>query len=196
MNKQIKKQLAPLCILVSVIIFAAVLFFTVKPLFESFSEAKTQRENAEREEKELAEKDRLLKEEAAKEEMRLKAIKPIYQSDLQSDAENLGMFGSMFEDIIRRVQYNGLYIRSIEYDLKPASDLLFQKFAEEYNVCELKFFLVGTYAQLQSFLVELNNTFPYLSTVSALDVAAFSENTDYILINMSITLYSKKPAKK
>ena len=51
MNKQIKKQLAPLCILVSVIIFAAVLFFTVKPLFESFSEAKTQRENAEREEK-------------------------------------------------------------------------------------------------------------------------------------------------
>ncbi len=196
MNKQLKKQIVPLCILVSVIIFVAVLYFGVKPLVDKYNEAKIQQQNAAREEQELAEKDKQMKEENTKEEMKLKAIKQIYQANQNATGENLGMFGNMFEDIIKRVQYNGLLIRSIEYDLKPAFDQIYQKFPDDYNVCELKFFLVGTYSQLQSFLVELNNTFPYLLTLSKLDVAAFSDNTDYILISMSLTLYSKKAKAK
>ena len=38
-----------------------------------------------------------------------------------------------------------------------------------------------------------NNNFEYLVYISSLSVTAFERNTDYILANTSITLYSKKP---
>ncbi len=192
MNKQLKKQIIPLCILVSVLIFIGIVFSTVKPLIEEFNNAKNDKANAEQQARELEEQDKILKEKNTKEEMKLRSIKQIYETNQASANENLGMFGNMFEDIIKRVKYNGLLIRSIEYDLKPAFDPLYQKFPESYNACELKFFLVGTYSQLQTFLVELNNNFPYLITVSKLDISSFSGNTDYILIGLSLTLYSKK----
>ncbi len=196
MDKQLKKLIVPGAILASIVIFVGILFATINPMIEEYNQSKSQQEAKAQEEKQLEEEVKKKEEEETKEAMRLKAIKPIYQSDLSSSAENLGIFGNMFEDIIKRVQYNGLAIRSIEYDLKPASDLFYQKFSEDYNVCELKFFLVGTYTQLQSFLVELNNTFPYFISISKLEASAFIGNTDYILVILSVDLYSKKIAEK
>mgnify|MGYP003295340513 CR=1 FL=1 len=40
---------------------------------------------------------------------------------------------------------------------------------------------------------EVNNNFEYLTYLSKLSVTAFSKNTDYLLINAAITIYSKKP---
>ena len=71
-----------------------------------------------------------------------------------------------------------------------------EEHADTYNACELKFFFVGTYSQLQSFLSEINNNFEYLTFVSKLSVTAFAKNTDYLLINTSITIYSKKTANE
>lgn len=192
MNTQIKKYLLPIGIAVSVIVFLVVTYVLVQPIVSDFITTKQAKESAEVEEKQLAEEDKRLQEESNKEAIRLKSLKQIYETNLKSSVANLGIFGTMFEEIIDRVQYSGLMIRSIEYDLKPETDMIYQKFEAKYNVCELKFFLVGTYSQLQAFLVDLNNTFPYLLTISKIDVEAFSNNTDYILIDLSINLYSKK----
>ena len=101
----------------------------------------------------------------------------------------------MFEEIIKRAQSNGLLIRSIEYDMKPADDPIYMEYSDTYNVCQLKFFLVGSYSQLQAFLNGINNNFEYLTSISKLNVTAFRANTDYLLINLGITLYSKKQQK-
>ena len=108
---------------------------------------------------------------------------------------NLSVFGTMFEDIIAKIQKNGLFIRSIEYNMRPEADQIYQIGSKSYNVCELNFFLVGTYSQLQDLLVEMNNNFNYLTYISKLNITSFNANTDYLLIDTSITLYSKKPTK-
>lgn len=192
MNKQLKKAQVPLGILAALAVFGGLSFYLINPVISDFMSAKTAKEQAIEEERRLAEEDQRIKSKTAQEEMKIKSLKTIYESNFKSSVANLGIFGTMFEDIITRVQTAGLMIRAIEYDLKPASDVIFQKFEAKYNVCELKFFLVGTYSQLQTFLVDLNNTFPYLVSVSKIDVEAFANNTDYLLIDLSVNLYSKK----
>ena len=76
--------------------------------------------------------------------------------------------------------------------MRPANDPIYIENPEIYNACELKFFFVGSYSQLQAFLSDMNNNFKYLTYISKLNITAFTSNTDYLLINISITLYSKK----
>ncbi len=194
MNKK-NKQLIPICFLTAIIIFVLIIFTITKTIWEEYSEAKEMAERSTKELQTLEERYDKTQQIRTQEEVKLKSIKQVYQSDLNSANENLGMFGTMFEDIIKRIQYNGLLIRSIEYDMHPSGDAVFSGYSDQYNVCELKFFLVGSYAQLQAFLNEMNNNFEYLISFSKLNITAFTGNTDYILVNMSITLYSKKPLK-
>ena len=101
----------------------------------------------------------------------------------------------MFDEIIKKAQANGLAIRSIEYNMNPANNEVLNSFSDLYNVCELKFFFVGTYRQLQTFLSDLIDNYQYLVSVSNMDITAFSGNTDYIIIKMGIVLYAKKPSQ-
>ena len=195
MNK-INKQLVPICFLTAIIVFALIVFTFVKNAWEEYTEAKELADKSTKELKTLEEQFDKTQQLRDQNEMKLRSIKQIYQSNLDSENENLGMFGTMFEDIIKRIQYNGLLIRSIEYDMHPATDAVFSGYSDEYNVCELKFFLVGSYAQLQAFLSEMNNNFEYLISFSKMNVTAFTGNPDYIIANISITLYSKKPSKQ
>jgi hypothetical protein len=172
--------------------------FIVRPKFQEYNEYNVRVDKNNFERKELEEQIKKIESQKEEENIKLQALKPIYASEVDSSADNLGMFGNMFEDIIRYAQNDGLLIRSIEYDLRPSTDLIYQENANAYNVCELKFFFVGTYMQLQSFLNDMNNNFQYLVHISKLDVTAFTENTDYLLVKTSITIYSKKsePKKK
>lgn len=190
------KQLVPICFLTAIIIFILIVFTVLRNKWDEYTEAKEMAERSTRELKALEEQDNKTQQLREQNEMKLRSIKQIYQSNLDSENENLGMFGTMFEDIIKRIQYNRLLIRSIEYDMHPATDAVFSGYSDEYNVCELKFFLVGSYAQLQAFLSEMNNNFEYLISFSKMNVTAFTGNSDYIIANISITLYSKKPSKQ
>ena len=190
------KQLVPICFLTAIIIFILIVFTVLRNKWDEYTEAKEMAERSTRELKALEEQDNKTQQLREQNEMKLRSIKQIYQSNLDSENENLGMFGTMFEDIIKRIQYNGLLIRSIEYDMHPATDAVFSGYSDEYNVCELKFFLVGSYAQLQAFLSEMNNNFEYLISFSKMNVTAFTGNSDYIIANISINLYSKKPSKQ
>lgn len=191
MNKKLN-QLVPLIFLLAVIIFFALIYTMVKKSFDDYNTAIA---NAKQAQEEMKNKEKEATEAEAKhaqEEMKLKSIKQIYQTNVDSSIAGLSIYGNMFEDIIQRAQTNNLLIRSIEYDLRPSYDPIFASFSNIYNACELKLYLVGNYTQLRSFLIEMNNNFPYLMSISKLDVTAFAANTDYILIKLSITLYSKR----
>lgn len=194
MNKK-NKQYVPLCFLAAVILFVVILFVMVKQPYEEYSElsSRSVRQGIELQNLEK----RIGEVETANEqdELKLKSIKPVYEAK-GTNSNNLAIYGTMFEDIIGRARANGLMIRSIEYDMRPGNDPLFAEYSDIYNVCELRFFLVGTYEQFQAFLGGINNNFEYLTSISKLNITAFSSNTDYLLINFGITLYSKKPGNK
>lgn len=188
------KQIVSLCYLVAIVVFVAIVYVMVSTSFEEYKNISDSQSAVNAEFQSYKSQYEQSKEKKAKDEIQLQSIKPVYETSENSTNENLGVFGTMFEDIIKKAQYNGLMVRSIEYDMRPSDDALYNGFSDLYNVCELKFFFVGTYAQLRTFLNEMVNDFKNLVSISRLNVTAFNGNTDYLLINMSITLYSKKPA--
>lgn len=195
--KKTNKQMVPLLFLVGVLLFIGILYFLVSPAYTEYAETK---ESSERSAKELAnveQKYNKEKEKRAQEEIQLKSIKQVYQTNYnKATTDNLAMFGDMFDELIKRAQYNNLFIRSIEYDMKPLNDSIYANFSQQYNACELKFVLVGKYPDLKAYLNEITNNFQYLLSVSKVNITAFPSDTDYLLINMGITLYSKKPVAK
>lgn len=192
MNKK-NKNLAYLCILVAIILFFGLIWVFVVPSYNEFESTKSQLTQNEKELERLEAESAKIKDRQAKEELQLKSLKQIYQNDLKGSSDNLSVFGTMFDDLIKTAQANGLLIRSIEYDMNPGSDPIVNNFAAQYNACELKFFFVGSYSQLKTYLNEITAKFPYLLSISSLNVTAFPENTDYLLIKLSVNLYSKKP---
>lgn len=117
-------------------------------------------------------------------------LKPFYKPEFQSP-DSVASFGGMFEDIIDYIKINGLMLRSIEYNINPEQDLIFKSFASAYNVCEVKLFLVGTYPQLQTFFNDLY-AYPYYLNVTKIDIKSYEPKPQYLLVNLSIDLYSKK----
>ena len=192
MNKN-KNQIILLAGIVAVVIVLGIFYAFIPRMFEDYSRAA---ENAERSTKDLERVEaEFNKSESAllKEEDLLKNIKAIYQANPTSSTDNLSMFGSQFDDVIQRIQQNGLMIRAIEYQMTPDFDPLSK--ANDYNTCALKFFLVGSYSQLKTLLHELNTNFPYLLGLSKVNILVYEDNTDYILADFAVTLYSKKAKK-
>lgn len=193
MKKQ-NKQIVPLCFLAAILLFGVIIYTMINPVLSEYTDSKASSTRNEKELENVKQKYNKAKEKRDQEEMQLKSIKQVYQTNYEgTSTDNLAMYGDMFEDIIKRAQYNNLFIRSIEYDTKPVSDSIYANFSEQYNACELKFVLVGKYPQLKAFLNDIANNFQYLLSISRINVTAFSGDTDYILIDMGLTLYSKKP---
>lgn len=117
-------------------------------------------------------------------------LKPFYKQDYAQN-DSIAAFGGMFEDIVDYIKIDGLLLRSIEYNINPENDLIFKNFASSYNVCEIKLFLVGTYPQLQSFFRDIE-AYPYYISVAQINISPYESNKKYLLINLSINLYSKK----
>lgn len=191
MNKK-NNQYVPICFIVAFLIGLAMIVMLVQPAWNEYSEVSSSKIKADSELANLNERIDKEKKRLAEEEMNLKSIKQIYEATIDS-SENLAAYGPMFDEIVKLAQSNELFIRSIEYDTKPADSAIYNNFSEQYNVCKLKFFFVGKYPQLRSFLNDITNNFQYLVSVSDLNVTAFTGNTDYILINLGVILYSKKP---
>lgn len=186
------KQLITLCLIAAPIIFICILGTMIRGNVEDLQNAKNNSITAERNALKLKKEADEIDKKQTEEQNQLKSIKPVLDEPSASDGESLGVFGEMFDKVIALSRENGLLLRSLEYEKNPADDAIYQDFSDQYHVCELKFFFVGTYAQLRSFMDAIVNQYSYLVSISRLNVTAFSDNTDYILINMSITLYSKK----
>lgn len=191
MNKK-NNQLVPICFLVAILLGFAMFGMLAKPAWEEYNEASSSKVRAEKELANLNERIEKEKQRRAADEINLKSIKQVFETSTNS-SDNLSAYGSIFDSIIKLAQSNNLFIRSIEYDTKPTNSAVYNNFSEQYNVCNVKFFFVGKYPQLRDFLNDITNNFQYLLSVSELKVTAFSGDTDYILIRIGITLYSKKP---
>lgn len=191
MNKK-NNQLVPICFLVAILLGFAIFASLAKPAWDEYNDAKNNQARTEKELANLNERIEKEKQRRAEDEINLKSIKQVFETSTNS-SDNLSAYGSIFDDIIKLAQSNNLFIRSIEYDTKPANSTVYNNFSEQYNVCNVKFFFIGKYPQLRSFLNDITNNFQYLLSVSDLRVTAFSGDTDYILIKIGITLYSKKP---
>mgnify|MGYP005765072887 CR=1 FL=1 len=192
--KKNKKLVIIICFVAAALLFVCILVSMIKGNVEDIQNAKAMSIEAEQSAQRLEQQAKELAEQQEQEKSKLSSIKPVIQEPDDSDGESLGVFGGMFDKVIALSKESGLLLRSIEYEMNPMDDAIYQNFSDIYNVCELKFFFVGSYTQLRSFLDAMVNKFEYLVSISRLNVTAFSENTDYILINMSITLYSKKAA--
>ena len=185
------QKLVPICLLAAVLIMVAILYARCWPKIEEIQSTKQSVAESTRTRETLKNQMDDLESQRALNDMKMKNLKTIVETNVSSNVENLGIFGNLFETIVSKAQKNGLLIRAIEYNLNPASDPIFQKNPDGYNVCELKLSLVGGYNQLRAFIADLNGI-EHLIYLSKLNVTAFSENTDYLLIHMSINLYSKK----
>ncbi len=195
MNKNFNK-LVPYCIVAAILAFVIIIFLICKTKIGEYNDIKGKSIRSSLEKQKLEAESKQIEAERQAETMKLKAIKPIYETELNTNTENLGVFGKMFDEIIKKVQQNGLLIRSIEYNMHPETDPVYAEASDIYNVCNLKFFLVGSYSQLQNFLTDINRNFSYLVYLSEVSVTAFPSNTDYLIINLTIALYSKKPEQQ
>lgn len=194
MNKKYQ-QFVPWSLVFAAVVVLVVLFFVSKPKIEEYNNVRLEVAQNNEQRKKLEEQIKQEESEKQAQEIKLRALKPIFKSKVKGN-ENLGVFGDMFENIIKVAQSNGLLIRSIEYNMKPTNDPLYKENSDSYNACELKFFFIGTYSQLQSFLIDMNNNFEYLISLSGLSISSFPENQDYLLINQIITVYSEKPVEQ
>ncbi len=195
MNKKNSSQYVLICFVAGVFICIAVIYLLIAPALTSFQEGSRGQTNSESELKKITEKVEKEKRRLEEEEINLRSIKQIYETNVDGDASNLSSFGTMFDDVIKIAQQNSLFIRSIEYDTTPDENSVYANFNDQYNVCKLKFFFVGKYSNLRTFLNDITNNFKYLISISDLNVTVFSSDTDYILIRISLSLYSKKPFK-
>ncbi len=190
MNSSNQKYV-PFVYLAAFLFFLAIVYFACMPRIEEYSSAKSNMDNTKLQKENLQKQYSEIESKQALAEMKMKNIKTIVETNVSSADENLAMFGNMFEQILTKVQSNGIHIRAIEYNLSPAADPIYKENSEGYNVCELKLNLVGTYNQIKTFITDLNNL-ENLLYISKMDVTAFSGNTDYLLANISVNLYSKK----
>ena len=190
MNNSNQKYV-PFVYAAAVLLGLLVLWFIVYPKWNEYQAAKENAASSAREKESLQQQVNDIESKQALDEMKMKNIKTIVETNVSSSDENLAMFGNMFEQILGKVQSNGIHIRSIEYDLSPQLDPIYALNADGYNVCELKLTLVGSYGQLKTFISDLNGL-EHLLYISKMDVTAFSGNTDYLLAKLSINLYSKK----
>lgn len=190
------KKIAPICIALACIVFCIIIYFIISKTYEELNNAKLRSIDAKQSLERLQLEDAQIAKQQEKDELELRSIKPIFQAPENTDDQNLAAFGQMFEKIISVAKSSGLLLRSIEYNMNPPEDAVYKDFGNLYNVCDINFFFVGTYMQLKSFLMAITNNFEYLVSISNLNVSSYSQNPDYILINLSLTLYSKKPVKE
>lgn len=189
MNRKNQKYI-PICYVLAVVIFFGIIYLLCQPKFDEYNQSQNSSVSSTKERDSLEQKLKKLESEKAIADMKMKNLKTIVETNVDPSAANMGMFGNLFETIITKARSNGLLIRAISYDLNPESDLIFRENAG-YNVCELKLSLVGEYMKLKQFLIDLNSL-DNLIYISKIDITAFSGNTDYLVINLSINLYSKK----
>ena len=189
MNKTNQKYI-PLCYVLAVVLFFGLIYFLCQPKFEEYSSSSSTAKSSEREKEELQKQLKKIEADNALADMKMKNLKTIVETNVDPSAANMGMFGNLFETIITQARNDGLLIREISYELNPENDPIYKENAG-YNVCELKLSLVGEYTRLKQFLIDLNSL-EHLIYISKIDVTAFSGNTDYLIINLSINLYSKK----
>ena len=124
MNKK-NNNLVPIIFVVAILLFGVIAYMMVGTAKDEYDNALASQVSSTSDLDTYKSQYETSKAEREKNELQIQSIKQVYQSTMNGANENLGVFGTMFEDIIKKAQYNGLLIRSIEYDMRPSSDPLY-----------------------------------------------------------------------
>ena len=188
------KQIVPICILLALVLFGFIAFSMIKASIEEYSAASSRNVSVQQELEQVQLTEQQESEKQRANELKINSIKPVFPAPKGADPQTLTVFGGMFNELANSiVKTNDLYIRSIEYKMNPPGDELLKDYSNDYNVCEVKFFLVGTYFSFHRYLQEFVKS-PFFMTITNLDISTYPDNTDYILIHLTVNLYSKKVA--
>ena len=103
----------------------------------------------------------------------------------------MSSFGVMFEDVIQSAKYNGLKLRSIEYNMNPAYDVVQKNIGSEYNVCAVQMQLIGSYMQFRSYFQDIYN-YPYLINLDKISIVPYADNKRILIADVTVILYSAK----
>lgn len=180
-------------LIIGVIIIVLLAIFGIRYIVISASKLQSTTKEYKTKQNELKEAKKKLEEfEKAKQEMldKQNKIKPVFAPKAAPE-DSIASFGGMFEDIIDYVKMNGIMLRSVEYSINPPEDPIYSQFPALYNVCRVNLFIVGTYAQLEGFMRDLT-VYPYFINIAELNIEPYQKDKEYLLVNVSITLYSKK----
>jgi len=186
-------KIQPTEILIYVLIFVIVTFLGVKqisPITEQVNAAKETKTQKEASLEELRAKVSTI--DVAKSQMNQQneILKPFYKPEVEV-SDSIASFGGMFEDIVDYIRVNQLLLRSIKYNINPQADPIFNKFSQNYNVCEIQLYVIGTYTQIRNF-IQTVFAYPYYVSISSIEINPYEQNKQYLLANISINLYSEK----
>ena len=119
-----------------------------------------------------------------------KEEKIVYKSEIAT-LDMMSSFGVMFEDVIQSAKYNGLKLRSIEYNMNPAYDVVQKNIGSEYNVCAVQMQLIGNYMQFRSYFQDIYN-YPYLINLDKISIVPYADNKRILIADVTVILYSAK----
>ncbi len=180
-------------ILTYILIFVIIIFLGAKqiaPITEQVNSSKATKTQKEASIEELKAKASSIDLANSQLNQQKEILKPFYKPEVET-SETIASFGGMFEDIVDYIRVNQLLLRSIKYNINPESDPIFNKFSQNYNVCEIQLYVIGTYPQLRNF-VQSVFAYPYYTNISSIEINPYAQNKKYLLANISINLYSEK----
>jgi len=156
-------------------------YFSVK------GEIKTKQESVEDVKKSIADAQ---SRKAAEQNAEVKEEKQIYEPQFKS-SETMVNFNGMLETVLELAKQSGLKIKTIEFKDSPESDLVKQNHAANYDTTLLVTQVIGTYTELQNFLREIYRH-QYLIGIYDLKVVPYEFDKKILIIDLSLSLYSKK----
>lgn len=186
-------KIQPTEILIYILLIVIVIFFGIKqisPISEQINAAKQTKSQKETLIEELKTKVSTI--EVAKSQMnqQKEILKPFYRPEVET-SETIASFGGMFEDIVDYIRVNQLLLRSIKYNINPQDDVVFNKFSQNYNVCQIQLYVIGTYPQIRNF-IQTVFAYPYYVNISSIEINPYEQNKKYLLANIYINLYAEK----
>ena len=118
MNKN-NQKLVPICFVVAIVLFVLILILQCAPQWEEYQSARASVESSERQKSEMQKKISSIEAEKAMADMKMKNLKTIVETSVDSSAENLGMFGNLFE--------NKLLMPARQFDTVKSTQINIQK---------------------------------------------------------------------
>jgi len=191
MEKFIKENLVYILLVIITLVGGGVLVSkNVTTAIEHYNEAISKKEDLENKQQAYeAAKKRKEQSQTAKQKT-AQSGKVIYEVPGQQFSPEAS-FGIMIESILAHITNSGLRIRSIDYDNRsPVDDKILMTNISGYNVCEVSFVSIGTYAQLQSFFKNIVKE-NYLSNIYEVYIEPFDKNKTILIAKFKIRLYTK-----
>ncbi|MBR6162988.1 hypothetical protein IKQ26_03730 [bacterium] len=191
------KSMRPEKVIIPIIIFIAIIlaaiFFVQDPFRRTIEASDRQKAKMEERQNLQAQLD-ALESEKEQQQANMNTLKPFYVMQGEFDDTSLASFGGMLEDIVENyIKPHGVMVRSIDYTIDPPEDPITAAFAPNYRSCALELYLICKYPQLHDLVYSLINDFPNFISISQMVVSAYPADKEYLLVYLTINLYTKKP---